>query len=187
MTFYIGRTRVEISFWFLAGVTAFVLLDRSFIALSLLSTILLHEGAHLVPMLLYGVKIRCARLCLYGVQLSCDLSALPARRRAAVYLCAPALNLLTGGLLYLLRPIEIFGAFNVCVGLFNLIPIPPLDGGNAAAALFTSRRADSIRRLIGVLFVLPLLGGAVYLCFNAHNFTLLICTLYLLFCAVIKI
>ena len=180
MEFFIGNTRVKISFWFLAGVTLFVLLDRSFIVLPLFGTILLHEGVHLTLLRLCGSKIRGCELHLYGVRLSCELGALPPKRRAAVYLSAPLCNLLLGGILYLCDPMIIFGVYNLVIGAYNLIPIPPLDGGNAARALCRSRAARAACSLISLLCLAAAFAGALWLLWTRRNWTLLACALYLL-------
>jgi Zn-dependent protease len=56
---------------------------------------------------------------------------------------------------------------NVLLALFNLMPLPPLDGGCIAVGLLPDALASPLARLepygmvilIGVLFILPLLGA----------------------------
>lgn len=174
-----GGIRLYVSFWFLAGLALFTLLDRSFLVPPFLCVIALHECAHLAAMMLFGAHIRALDLRLYGARIDADLSPLTCGQRAAVYLCAPVCNLVLGGAALLIDTFSVFGVFQLAVGLFQLVPIPPLDGGNAVREIFTSPRAARILRWVALLTLAAVGSAACILCAVYRNFTLLVCTVYL--------
>lgn len=63
--------------------------------------------------------------------------------------------------------IEVFAAANIVLALFNILPIYPLDGYQIVYTLLPSRHALKFARsaqygpaiIIGILFILPLLGN----------------------------
>ena len=68
-------------------------------------------------------------------------------------------------------------AINLILFIFNMLPLPPLDGGRVAIAILPPALGQSLARLervgfaiiLGVLFVLPLIGDQVGKEFDVFN------------------
>ena len=102
----------------------------------------------------------------------------PSRDMAKVALAGPAVNLALaalGALAYAgavaagLAPVVLtaltgFVFINTVLALFNLMPIPPLDGGHVLLALMPSRVASQVRAFyakVGMLGMLPIMAIAI--------------------------
>ena len=71
-----------------------------------------------------------------------------------------------------------FSAINCALGLFELCPLPMLDGGQALSALcqrvFSLERAQRICAAVSVCTLLLILAGGVLLVVLDRNFSLLL-------------
>ena len=119
----------------------------------------------------------------------------PRRDMGKVALAGPAMNLLLAlGFMVLLKLLVVFGthlgagalqrnaAFlqygvfvNILLAVFNLIPIPPLDGGRIAAAVLPLRAALKYEAGVGrygmwIVFGLILTGGVKYILVPVSGF-----------------
>lgn len=120
-----------------------------------------HECGHLFVIRLSGGTVHALCLTACGAVLRCSLPPSPFSR-AAICLAGPAASFALTALANPLGAYRLAGA-SALLGLFNLLPIPPLDGGRFVIEVFQkiSRRTVSLR----ALNALSLAGMALFLCF----------------------
>ncbi len=146
----------------------------------------LHEGGHLCACPLCGVRVRAVRITFCGAELLLEELHQPLRR-LAVATAGPAVNLLCAFAAPRSVPqqmwLQLFAGANLILGLFNLLPIPPLDGGRILLALLElaglGRRAEgAFRCLTALLLALALVPGVILAL--EGNLSLLLLVLWLL-------
>ena len=119
-----------------------------------------HECGHLFVIRLSGGTVNALCLTACGAVLRCSLPPSPFSR-AAICLAGPAASFALTALANPLGAYRLAGA-SALLGLFNLLPVPPLDGGMALRHLADGRCAFLLDGLAGVS-VLALLAGGVLL------------------------
>ena len=131
---------------------------------------------------LCGIEIVESRLyCGYSAQL-------------AVAASGPMINILFGLILLPFSNmsfVAIISATNIVIGVFNLLPLSQLDGGEILycimSAIMTEHKCKIISRVIDIVFVLMLFITGVYiLSMLNHNPTMLITAVYLSAYVIIK-
>lgn len=136
MSFSIGGVRVRLSFWFFFLVSLLLLADRRRVAMLFLLAVAVHEGGHLLYLLLARLSLGSVDLSPRGLILSLAPGHLLSPGQSlllnlsgcgANFLAAAVLAFLSGKNIALLR----LSAVNTALGLANLLPVPGLDGGQA--------------------------------------------------------
>lgn len=146
---------------------------------TLLVSVLLHELAHAVVARWFSVGVRGITLELLGGFTEMDSEAPRPGPEALIALAGPAVSLALGGVAALLAPLASRGsvageflfltaASNLIVGVFNLLPGLPLDGGRALRAAVwrwsgDARRADVAAGWCGRIVALGSVAGAAAL------------------------
>lgn len=149
------------------------------LAIGLFASVLLHEGAHVVLARRYGGQVKGITLMMLGGV--SQITRMPPRPRneALMALAGPATSLVLGGVLVglyralsgppdLVMGLFYLGSLNVILGVFNLLPAFPMDGGRILRAILASRMgpvratqiAASVGRVLAVAFgIFGLLSG----------------------------
>lgn len=193
MTFSIGTCRVTVGFLFVAMLAFFLLLDTSGMAVPGMAAAALHECGHLAVLFAVGEPPKAIRLHPFGAEIVRRGEPHGYLREAAVDLAGPCINLLAWGACMLLfgTGTNKFAVANLAIGAMNLLPIDPLDGGQALHALLCLRlREDTAARVGTVVSVLTLLPLAIIgfwlLLRSRYNFSLLLVGCYLMLLLLLK-
>lgn len=107
---------------------AWLLWQQEGLFLPLLTACALHEGGHLLSALALGISVKGISLTAFGAQLNMDRRC-PGWQEALVLGAGPGVNLLCAGVLLSLPVGPVWGAVHLLLAGLNLLPIPPLDGG----------------------------------------------------------
>ena len=90
---------------------------------------LCHELGHLTALALVKAKIERIRLTAFGAEIRADTRYLPYGREIFCTLAGPAVNLVLAVVLARAAGNYLLAGANLFLGVFNLLPLPSLDGG----------------------------------------------------------
>ena len=185
--FHIGSTRCTLTFGFAAVVCAgFIFGDAGQTAL-LLGCVLWHEAGHILALFLLRAPPKTLRMTVFGLELAAGPRS--TGQDALVSLAGPLANLLAAVLVFPFWSIA--ARLHLLLGLFHLLPILPLDGGQALHSLlclrFSRHTAGRVGTAVSLLLLLPLGTLGFWLLLQKKpNLTLFLLCLYLLFYLVFK-
>lgn len=128
---------------------------------------LCHELGHLTALRLVGAKVEQIRLTAFGAEIRADTRYLSYGREIFCTLAGPAVNLILAVVLARAAGDYLLAGANLFLGVFNLLPLPSLDGGRAlylAVSWFTDPLlADRVSRCVGLICGGVLAAGALIL------------------------
>jgi Zn-dependent protease/CBS domain-containing protein len=157
-------------------------------AVVFLASLLAHELAHSVVAQRSGVRVEGITLWLFGGVSRLRGESGSARTEALITAVGPLTSLVLGALFLLLGvglsaghspgllsvTLNWLGSINLLLGVFNLIPAAPLDGGRILRALVWARtgdrfRATTIASRAGIVFGLLLIAYGLFMFLAAGN------------------
>lgn len=181
----VWNTELRFSILFPAMVLFLTILDTNGIAGLCLFASLLHEVGHLAMLAVFRETPRCVTMGVFGARIEKRESAhLSHIQDMLVSLAGPMVNLLCGEALYLLFGAVDMAIIHFIIGGFNLLPIEPLDGGQALMSMLRMRLSeetvDQVMLAVSILVLVPMLWAAILvLNHSGYNFSFLAVTLYL--------
>lgn len=176
------RWRVGVPFFVL--IAALLTLDASGTAVLCLLASFLHEGGHVMAMLLCGHSPREVTVGICGIRLVPDGRPLGYRAQMRVLAAGPLTNLAAAGVLIACRCLPVAAAAHIWLGVFNLLPIEALDGGQLLRCLLLLRTdavtAARVVRGVSAAVLLPLAVLGFFWLMRFQNMTLLFVSVYLI-------
>ena len=179
------RPRIDASPGFLLLLGALFWLDEGVGLLPWgLLACLLHELGHVAAAAVLGGRVEGLSLTAVGAELHIEYAApLSYTGDSLVALAGPAVNLLAGGLFAALGW-TVASALSLAVGAFNLLPVPPLDGGRVVYGLLANRLdpdwAERLTTALSGCLIGVLVGIGTVAAVHYVNVTLLVTALWLL-------
>ena len=160
--------RVSVSFWLL--VLAAVIVSPAQVVVSVLLAAFFHECGHLVMLRIFRVPVEGLRLTALGAVLYAKgAQRLSYGRELLVTLAGPAVNLfcalLAGAFAKYLAVLYVFAGANVVLCAYNLLPIPPLDGGRFVVEIYQRIRRKNVS--VRAMNIMSIAGMALFLGFFA--------------------
>ncbi len=183
LEFRLGGMTCRISLLFPALLTALLLCQPDSLAITCLLASLVHEGGHLLAMLLLHVPPKECTLGLFGLRIRLHQHLTEYIRNMGIALAGPLINGVAAVVLLILD-VPQTAAIHILLALLNLLPVAVLDGGEIWRCLLClwigEQRAHTVLRLTSALVIFPMIAGGVWLILRQRsNPTLLIIGLYL--------
>jgi Zn-dependent protease/CBS domain-containing protein len=163
-------------YWLVAGATAALFF----------ASVLAHELSHALVARRFGLKVEGITLFIFGGATSIDSDSRTPREEALIALAGPATSIAIGVALVtadlaidqpqLEALVGWLGFINILLGLFNLIPGFPMDGGRVLRAIIWKVRGDRLAAtrnaaVVGRLLAYGLIGLGVYVALSVDIFS----------------
>lgn len=180
-----GQTRLTLTFGFAAVLAAVFVFEPLQPAAAGVFCVLWHELGHLAALAAVGNPPAQVHMTVLGIEIRRQ-SPCGYARALAISLAGPMANLLAAGVLAFFQETQEIARLHMMLGCFHLLPVLPLDGGQALESflsIFLSRScAEKISFAVSWVLLVPMgVLGFLFLFSETPNPGLMVLCLYLLF------
>ncbi len=188
MKLNLGKTALKINVSFAAVITLMLILDGSGTCAVALFCCVIHEIGHIICLVILGEKPESVELSFYGIKLERSRqSSLTAAEEMAVYAAGPVMNFIFSAFMLPFASghtgIKTAAAISFCVGVFNLLPCPPLDGGNILSSFLVfisdEEKTKKICFYVSYFVIISMAVTGIAMIIMNGNFTLAAAAAYL--------
>lgn len=160
-----GKLEIGVGFWILLG--AALLIGAGEVLPLVAIAALCHELGHLAALRVVGARVERLRFSAFGAEIRADTRYLPYGKEIFCTLAGPAVNLALAFIFARVSGDYLLAGANLLQGIYNLLPLPSLDGGRALHLLISwltdPGLADTVCRWIGVCCALLMTAAALAL------------------------
>ena len=177
------KCNVRFSFVGIALLTLMLIYDKDGNAGFGICAAVFHEAGHLLLLLIYKVPPEKVVVGIFGIRIErTEKTNTSYLREALIVLAGPVFNLIAAALF----STGIFVKMNLAIGIFNLLPIIPLDGGRTLYYILCTVKNESsakkITKNITAIGLIPLtVIGLLIFISDKSNYSLLLSSLYISF------
>lgn len=182
-----GGVRYRISLLFPALITALLLCQLNGLTVSCLIASVIHEGGHLLAMLMIGAPPRECVLGAFGMRICLEDTLMDYKKNLLVSLAGPCANG-TAAVVLIMMHCSAAASVHVALALLNLLPVKALDGGEIVRCTLALMGWEAITEwVLGVssfLIATLMVVLGIRLFTNTGNPTLVLVGVYLVMASI---
>ncbi|MBQ6815923.1 MAG: site-2 protease family protein [Clostridia bacterium] len=197
MKFSVLKTKIEISFLFIALLSLVILTDTTGLIIPTVIAVTLHEFSHLLAMNYFGCSPKKIKIIPAAIEITRDFCQKNSQE-IIISLAGSVANILTFLITYffLFKGKNMFflnfAGVNFVIGFFNLLPLKSLDGGNILFKIlcfkFSTEKSERILNIINFIIGLAGIFVGIFLIINGKiNFSVIIMSIYIILTVIIKL